>query len=780
MQIQVLVEIPGIQNQGLFNYLVPISLQDQVEPGKRVLIPLGNQVTRGFVFEIGPDNEGHELKPILEVLDDEPILIAEMLELAKWMADYYLAPLDRVVKAMFPSVLNDPSKERVVWADEPPEDNIPGGIDKELGFSWKDKRLSPQELIKLFRNGQIKVEVAPSGKVYSPAVQYSLSSQVSEETITRIKKRAPRQARALRFFMDLKSPVSEREAVDAVGTSVLNRLVEKGLIERQDALPGVHQDLLPNREQAQAIEQISRALDVEEKKVFLLFGVTGSGKTEVYLKAIEQACQRGQQSLVLIPEIGLTQQMIGIFEQRLGPRVSVLHSRITQSERVLEWLRVREGEADVVIGARSAVFAPFKNLGLIIMDEEQEPSFRQDETPRYHAREVAIKRAEFNNAVVVLGSATPCLESFYRAQIGEFDLLRLSQKIASSGQRAIRMVDIKRHYRYGNQVVSPELLYDLEGCVESGDQAIVFINRRGYSTTVLCPNCGLILTCRSCEVALNYHRDINRVVCHYCGSEKVTPRQCPGCKNSHLRFMGTGTQKVEAELRHLIPKARIIRMDTDSTRIKGGHQQIIQSIRDGEVDIAVGTQMIAKGFDFPGVALVGVINADPLLGLPDFRARERAFQLMVQVAGRAGRGATKGKVLIQTVEPDASFFELVQKEDFEGFYHQEIAYRLALGYPPFTHLIKLVFSGSKESLVKEEADFSRMLIDEMVGELDEDIDVLGPAPCIRSKIKNRYRYQMLLKSSELGLMRSITRYIINRGLPSRVRLEVDVDPLIMI
>lgn len=780
MRIQVLVDIPRLQAENFFTYRVPLPLQDKVLPGKRVLIPLGNQLTRGFIIEMEPDDGDEDLKPIMDVLDEEPILNSEMLALARWLADYYLAPLSRVVKAMFPSALDDPGKEILVPGDSAAGNPWPSGIEEKLGRSWKESSFSLGDLVELFRNGQIKVKVTASEEVYSAGVQYALHSEVSDEVIARIRKKAPRQARALQFFKEQRLPVPERQAVDAVGASVLQRLVAKGLIERQDVIPVPHQDPLPNQEQARAIERISEALNKQENRVFMLFGVTGSGKTEVYLRAVEEARRRGKQSLVLIPEIGLTQQITSIFEQRLGPRVSVLHSRLSDSERVLEWLRTRQGEADVVVGARSAVFAPFRDLGLIIIDEEQEPSFRQEETPRYHAREVAIKRAELNDAVVVLGSATPSLESFYRAQTGEYDLLRLNEKIAPSGQRSFQMVDIKRNYRSGNQVVSPELLDGLQDCLQSGNQAIIFINRRGYSTTVLCPHCGLILTCASCEVALNYHRDINQVVCHYCGREQTTPGECPRCRKSRLRFMGAGSQKVEEELRTLMPEARIIRMDTDSTRGRGDHKEIIQSIRDKKIDIAVGTQMIAKGFDFPGIALVGVINADPLLGLPDFRARERAFQLLVQVAGRAGRGASKGQALIQTVEPEAPFFQLVQDEDFESFYQDEMAYRLALGYPPFSHLVKLLFSGPLEHLVKEEADFTRTLIEEMTGEMGEDIDVLGPAPCIRHKIKNRYRYQILLKSSRLDLMRDITRYIIDRRLTPRVRLDVDVDPLIMI
>ena len=779
MRIEVLLDIPRPADDPFFSYEVPPHLRSRIKPGQRVLVPLGHQVVRGFVMRIGCNDGPDSLKPALEILEEEPLLAPDMLALAEWLAEYYLAPLHRVVKAMLPTALDDSEKEILVSTGG---ESLPPDLQARLGSSWKDDRrgFTAQELIKMLGQGQVKVEAAGVPEIHDASVQYALSPAVTKDTVSRLAKKAPRQAKALKYFMERKDPVLERQALENCSLSVLNRLVEKGWLERREATAKLRQDPLPNQEQAYAIQRIEHGLAEREGRAFLLFGVTGSGKTEVYLRSVERARSLGRQSLVLIPEIGLTQQIISIFEERLGPRISVLHSRLTDAQRALEWLRVKKGLADVVIGARSAVFAPFPNLGLIIIDEEQETSFHQDETPRYHAREVALKRAELSDAVLVLGSATPSMETYHRAETGQYEMLRLSHKIASSGQRSIKVVDIKKSCRQGNQIISPEMLTDIKQCVESGNQAIIFINRRGYATTVLCPHCGLVLTCHSCEVALNFHRDVSRMVCHYCGHERSVPGKCPRCKESRLRFMGTGSQKVEEELRNLLPGVRIIRMDTDSTRTRDGHAKIIDSIRNRKVDIAVGTQMIAKGFDFPGVALVGVINADPLLGLPDFRARERAFQLLVQVAGRAGRGAAKGQVTIQTLEPDSSFFDLVRTEDYEGFYRQEIFSRLALGYPPFSHVIKLLFSGVIEETVREEADFSRMLIEEMVGEEGDGIDILGPAPCLRPKIKNRYRIQMLLKGSRLDLMRNITKYIINRELPRGVRLDVDLDPVVMI
>ncbi|NLV15854.1 MAG: primosomal protein N' [Syntrophomonadaceae bacterium] len=780
MQVQVLVDVPRTSENKFFTYYVPPSLAQQVTPGKRVLVQLGEVLHRGFVFYMEEGEDTDDLKPVLDVLDEVPLLDNNLLELAQWLSDYYMAPLNRVVRAMFPALLDDPEKELVV-IDDPVNQGENDHTDSIDGQSWKNPT-GPDgnaDILDLLRSGKARIRPRSWGEAYPSGVEYCLSAMPTDDEVNRLKRRAPRQGLALHFFIRHGQPLTERQAVAEFGVSVLNRLVEKGYIERRPLSPRVFQDPLLNEEQAEAIERISAALGEEKSRVFLLFGVTGSGKTEVYLRTIEKVCQQGQQCLVLIPEIGLTQQVTDIFEQRLGPGISVMHSRLSETERALEWLRVKQGKAQVVVGARSAVFAPFKDLGLVIIDEEQEASFRQEETPRYHARDVAIKRAERNGAVVIMGSATPSLESFHRAVSGEYDLITLSQKIASSGQSNVEIVDVRNMLRRGIKGnLSPQLVTELQKCVEAGNQAIVFLNRRGFATTVLCPACGLVLTCQACEIALNYHRDIDKTVCHYCGIERTTPQKCPRCHESNLRMVGTGIQRVEKELREVLPQARILRMDTDSAG-KTGIEKMIRKIRDRKVDIALGTQMIAKGFDFPGVALVGVVNADPLLGFPDFRAREKAFQILVQVAGRAGRGDTRGLTLIQTMEPDDPFFDLVKSEDYIEFYNQEIAFRMALGYPPFSHLIKLLFSGPVESRVQEETNFVRNLIEEMIGELGDQIEILGPAPSIRPRIKNRYRYQIILKSTQLDLMRTITRYIMERRLPNQMRLDVDVDPLVV-
>lgn len=617
--------------------------------------------------------------------------------------------------------------------------------------------------------------------MYGPDVQYLLVSTVTREQISRIGKRAPRQGKALDYFARHQEPIQERQAILEVGSSVLNALVHKGLLIRQNSPSRVLQSPLPNDDQAVAIQEISQHLEGSQFGVFMLYGVTGSGKTEVYMRAIEKARSMSKRSLVLIPEIGLTQQITRLFEERLGPRVSVLHSRLSDVERSLEWLRIRNGEADVVVGARSAVFAPVERLGLIIMDEEQETSFHQEEVPRYDTRNVAVKRAEMNNALLLLGSATPSVESFYRAESGLYRLLHLPLKIAPSGKRSIELVDMKSEYRKGNRsVISGALLNALQDCKAADEQAIVFLNRRGYSTTAVCQECGHVVTCRSCDVAMTYHREIEKMVCHYCGRQNKRDTKCPACGSGQLRLLGIGTQKLEEELQGLLPEARITRMDADTTKGRSGHRRVIEEIRGKKVDIVVGTQMIAKGFDFPDVSLVGVISADPLIGLPDFRAREKAFQLLTQVAGRAGRGAAPGRVLIQTYDSENPFYEKVLKEDYVGFYQEEIAYRRALMYPPFSHLIRLLFSGAVEEAVCEEAGYVRVLLEEMWGETNEGVDILGPAPCPRPRIKNKFRYQILLKGLDMDLMRSAARYIIDNGGSSRVRVDVDINPQVII
>ncbi|MGE5416926.1 MAG: primosomal protein N' [Acidobacteriota bacterium] len=783
MLIQAAVEIPGAGGNDILTYFVPPMMEAEVSVGKRVLVPLGKRLVRGFVCSIEPDTLFEDVKPVIAVLDAEPILSAELMGLAQWISQNYLNPLGRAIKAMYPGALENTGDEILELACPVSEHALIHQLRNNGPMRWEEaaKIISPLELSEMIANDEIRLREPQALSPPTPGGEYRIADNVELKDITKLRKKAPRQAAALEFFMKLKLPLAERTALSKFPGSVLQALVEKGMLIRQAAAYHVSQRPLLNGDQDRAVTAIHNSLAKSSPDVFLLFGVTGSGKTEVYLQAVEKCRDLGRQSLILIPEIGLTEQVIRIFEERLGSAISVLHSGLNNKERLMEWQRVQNGDVDVVIGARSAVFAPFNRLGLVIIDEEQENSFYQDESPRYHAREVAIERCARNNALLILGSATPAIESFYQATTGEYHLLSLPERIGAGDNRIIETVNMKQELKTGSGGgISETLRSRIDETLARREQTIIFLNRRGFSTNVVCEDCGYVFACDLCEVGLNYHLDVNKLICHYCGKEYKYSRVCTKCGQGRVLLLGTGTQKLEEEVRSLLPSAKVLRMDSDTTSGRGGHRRVIDTIRSGATDVIVGTQMVAKGFDFPGVALVGVINADPMLGIPDFRAREKAFQLLVQVAGRAGRGGSNGHVIMQTFNPDDDIFELVQSEDYKAFFEQEIEFRRAFGYPPFSNLIRIIFAGSDEANVADEADFARALIEEMVGEASDPVDILGPAPCMRRKLSGRYRYQILLKSVNLDLMRDVSRYIMNRGRLSKVRIDVDIDPQVIL
>jgi primosomal protein N' (replication factor Y) len=507
----------------------------------------------------------------------------------------------------------------------------------------------------------------------------------------------------------------------------------------------------------------------------LLYGVTGSGKTEVYLQAIACMLQKELASIVLVPEIALTPQMTERFVARFGNKVAVLHSRLSAGERYDEWCRVARGEALVVIGARSAVFAPVPKLGLIILDEEHEITYKQEETPRYHARDIALRRAEMHGAAVILGSATPSLESYTKALRGEYRLAKLPQRIAGRPLPPVEIVDMREELKSGNRsIFSRTLQAALRDALAAGKQAIIFLNRRGYSTFVLCRTCGHVMRCPACNVSLKFHSTLAMLCCHYCDYREPYPSACPACGGRYIRHFGTGTQKVEEELRRRFPAARPLRLDADSTARKGEYRQILASFRRGEANVLVGTQMIAKGLDFPKVTLVGVITADTALNLPDFRAGERTFQMLTQVAGRAGRGATGGRVVIQTYTPEHYAVVAARKHDFETFYREESARRKELGYPPFGYLVRLLVSGGVEGNVMKAASL-------LTGFLGTEIEIWGPSPCPLEKVRGRYRWQLVLRGDELEPLLAAAKEAANRfrqcAVTAKVRLSLDVEPL---
>ncbi len=534
-----------------------------------------------------------------------------------------------------------------------------------------------------------------------------------------------------------------------------------------------------NTEQEEALGLLLKSVEKGKSGVFLLHGITASGKTEIYLQAIAYVLEREKQAIVLVPEISLTPQTSERFEERFGKKIALLHSHLTDSQRYRTWKRISSGEAEIVIGPRSAIFAPVKDLGLIIVDEEHENSYKQMESPRYHLREAAIMRGKLNKAPVLLGSATPSIESYYNAQRGQYGLIKLTGRI---DDRALPDVDIIDMRDEKSHILSAYLKQELEKRLFRKERVILFLNRRGFSSFSLCRRCGYVVRCKKCSVSLTYHASSGSLVCHYCNYEEKPQKVCPQCGSGYLRRLGVGTQQVEKEVLRLFPKARVQRMDSDSTSVRGSHMRIFNAFKRGEIDILIGTQMIAKGLDIPEVTLVGVISADTALNFPDFRASERTFQLLTQVAGRAGRGDIPGKVIIQTFNPGHYAIAAAKNHDYEGFYKKELEFRRQLLYPPFSHLIILTVTGKKQETVESSADTVSKLADRLNQE--KKIDVLGPVPAPLSRIRGKYRWQVILKGKKMSNLHKILISLYGelgewRRLKG-VKIIVDVDPVGML
>ncbi|MFC1576796.1 primosomal protein N' [Candidatus Omnitrophota bacterium] len=558
----------------------------------------------------------------------------------------------------------------------------------------------------------------------------------------------------------------------------------KGLSEVRYAAPhgSSSSPLSLTEEQGAALKSISSSIEKEEFRVFLLHGITASGKTEVYLQAIDRVLKRGKGAVLLVPEISLTPQTQERFVSRFGDRVAVLHSRLTHGNRFQEWKRIRDGKADVVLGARSAIFSPLKKVGLIIVDEEHETSYKQEDSPRYHAREVAEMRARLNGCPLILGSATPSLESYYKAKKGEYKLIRLTRRIDDKTVPRVKIVDMRMELatRKRIEIFSKVLTDAIEKTLKDNKQVIIFLNRRGYSTFVNCKKCGLVLKCKRCDSTLVFHFKDRTLACHYCSYRIKPPELCPKCKSSHIKYFGLGTEKVESEMVRRFPYIHnIARMDSDTTSKRGSHERILGSFRSGEVNLLVGTQMIAKGLDFPEVTLVGVVSADIMMNLPDFRASERTFNLLTQVAGRAGRGDTAGEVIVQTYTPGHYAVLTAAKHDYEKFYEKEIVSRKELSFPPFVHLIKITVRSRNDELAKKAAD-------DLVKEINANephpvpLKVSGPAPAPMAKVRGYYRWNILLKSKDRPGMCAVLKKVLSGfRKSSKVLIAVDVDPMSM-
>ena len=790
---KIIVDVPLMQTDQPYSYKVPEEFVDMLELGMRVHVPFGkaNRLIQGIV--LGIEEEAYaevaneELKEIVEVLDFSPVLTEEQLWLAEELRKSVFSYKISILKAMLPGFLNS-SYDKILYPLEglsQKDKERLFGSQESLAFSSLDLK-QQAEMMRLTRKGLLKLEyqAVDQKKVKTQSwVQVNLEHLEKLEISNRAKKKL--ELRDYLLAHPESTPLST--LLENFSREQVNFFVEHGAltilqkeVQRSAAyFEGIesNQALELNPEQKQACEAVVGAIG-KQHPPFLLQGITGSGKTEVYLQIIQGALDMGKTAIVLVPEISLTPQMTERFIARFGEKVAILHSGLSSGEKYDEWRKVERGDAQVVVGARSAIFAPLKNLGVIIIDEEHEASYKQDSNPRYHARDVALLRAQYNQAALVLGSATPSLESRARAGKGVYQHLRLTQRanpLASIPE--VQLIDF-RDYIGQNETsnFTPPLIEAIQDRLDKKEQVVLMLNRRGYSSFVMCRECGTVDTCPNCDISLTLHMDTKTMNCHYCGFSKEIPHVCPNCQSRSIRYYGTGTQKAYDELAELFPQARILRMDVDTTRKKGSHQALLEQFGKGEADILLGTQMIAKGLDFPNVTLVGVLNADTALNLPDFRSSERTFQLLTQVAGRAGRAEKAGQVLIQSYNPNHYAIRFAKDQDYEGFYAYEMAIRRQLGYPPYYFTIGITLSHKKEEEVVKRA-YEVMEI--LRSGLSDACIILGPTPKPIARTHNLYHYQILIKyrledelASTLNQVLALTQVREN----SELRLSIDHEP----
>jgi primosomal protein N' (replication factor Y) len=786
-----------------FTYSLPDTLRHRVRAGSRLIVPFGTRKLTGVILRCHDDAPPVAARDALRLIDSEPVLSAELMALGRWIAGYYCSPLGDVLRGMLPLsseirhgkiwTLTDSGRDaaRQMLLDSSPDDpvlKILRMLEKRpLSASYlaktmplADKAIRALERKRFIVAEDVQVERDP---LRAPAerLRVELASGGAKGPEPKLTK----PERELRAFLELHPGSHNLKALEDMvkhASAAARSLARKGMLALKPETVAMKIAIRARHElnaaQQAAFQQIDEAIRAKRFQTYLLHGVTGSGKTEVYLTAIETALAEGRSALLMVPEIALTPQMAGQFFSRFGDRVAILHSAFTDVERTEQWRRIRSGVASVVVGTRSGVFAPVQNLGLIVVDEEHDGSYKQEENPRYNGRDVAIVRAQAAGACVVLGSATPSLESRYNAEKGKYTLLELPGRIEARPMPDVELIDMRQEFleTRKQETFSRKLIEALGQRVESGEQTIVLLNRRGFSSFVACRACGERVQCINCSLTLTYHKRDRRLLCHYCGYAEKVPSQCPKCASEHIYFLGIGSERVEEELHRAFPAARIARLDRDTVTGKRQYETILQDFREGNYDMLVGTQMIAKGHDIPNVTLVGVVAADMGLGMPDFRAAERTFQLLTQVAGRAGRGSLPGIVLVQTINPEHYAVRYAAAQDYQGFYEKELNFRRMMHYPPFTAMANvLVRSEKKEMAMRMSTELGYLL-----NPPPEKLRVMGPAEAPVPRLKNEYRYQFLIKAASRkalnGLLRKIRDFAVEHKWGATA-LVIDVDPL---
>lgn len=800
MIAKVIVDVPAAQTDRSFDYEIPEELEQVVDRGMRVIVPFGPRKVQGFVVQIEEQSSVKKLKQIEVVQDVAPVLNEELLELGDWLSETTLCYKISAYQAMLPSAMRAKVNKWLIPVVEqkllPPELH-PIFSGKEQILYEDVRKTSPHLLPTLKKAVQLQLldvdyEVRDKGRSKKQRIiRLAKTKTEIEKLLSTFETRAKKQKELLEYLLvhDVESipTLTLMKELDTTRSTV-KALLDKGfLIETEEERyrdPFSHRTFAKTEQlpltngQAAVYKEIKRTIEEGKHETFLIHGVTGSGKTEIYLQAIEHVLQKGQEAIVLVPEISLTPQMVERFKGRFGSQVAVLHSGLSVGEKFDEWRKIHRKEVSVVVGARSAVFAPFENLGILIIDEEHESSYKQEDNPRYHARDVAIYRGQHFNCPVILGSATPSLESYARAKKGVYTLLSLLERVNQQAMPEVNIVDMREELRTGNRSMFSHALFEkMKERLEKGEQIVLFLNRRGYSTFVMCRDCGYVAMCESCDISLTYHRSQHMLRCHYCGHEERMITTCQACESEHVRYFGTGTQKVEEELGKLLPEARVIRMDVDTTRRKGSHEKLLTAFGEGKADILLGTQMIAKGLDFPNITLVGIIAADSMLHLPDFRSAERTYQLLEQVSGRAGRHQLQGEVIVQTYTPEHYSIELLKEHDYVRFFEREMWQRKISGYPPYYYLTLINISHQELTRVITVTEKIANFLREHVS--DEAI-VLGPVASPIVRMKDRYRYQCVIKYKNepklTKLLEEIKQHYVKEIAKGDLQINIDMNP----
>ncbi|MDA3130665.1 primosomal protein N' [Aliibacillus thermotolerans] len=764
MYAKVIVDIPALSLDKAFDYKVPENYQLFIQVGMRVLVPFGKRKIQGIVWQLTNETDVEQVKTIAELLDPYPVLTNELLRLGEWLAKETTCFLSSAYGAMIPSAIR--AKPKKMIQRQVKKEQLPPVLQavfaNKQSVLWKELPKEAAFLSTLkqeIERGHVVVDYVLKNKIEKKTILCVrlVKTYTDEEIAKSIHPSAKKQRKMLEWLQERSAedwvPVKDVLAQTNTSMSVVHTLVEKGFLQKEKR--EIYRDPYEHRnfevttalsltsDQARVLTDIEKAITEEKARTYLLRGVTGSGKTEVYLQAIEHVLQKGKEAIVLVPEISLTPQMVERFKGRFGSLVAVLHSALSQGEKYDEWRKILKKEVKVVVGARSAVFAPFENIGLIVIDEEHESSYKQEDHPRYHARDVAIWRGKYHRAPVLLGSATPSLESYARAMRNVYQLLELPSRVNRLPLPHVDIIDMRQELKKGNRTPFSETLFQkMKERLEKKEQTVLFLNRRGFSTFVMCRTCGYTAECPHCEITLTYHHTGRLLKCHYCGHEEPLITTCPACSSEQIRFFGTGTQKVEAELTKLLPEAKVIRMDVDTTSKKGSHEKLLQAFGKKEADILLGTQMIAKGLDFPDITLVGVLAADTLLHLPDFRAAERTFQLLTQVSGRAGREKRPGEVVIQTYSPDHYSIQHAKSHDYIQFAQREMYQRKETGYPPYYYMTLITVAHEDVMKTMKTAENIAKFLRH---QLSSETKVLGPTVSPIARIKDRYRYQCMIK-----------------------------------